>query len=361
MKNFTIKEVDQKLRNGKLLPSNFAQPDFDRFKDKGVKVHPNIYLPWDKVNVTYEGNITKLEDITDEEKRALQVSFDTKGVDLTKAPPAVKFQKNADGTFDFWYGFHREDFLKPNTVGWVFTPIEIPSNMIRRTLCSENEEEYPQTFNTPKILADNLILDIEAGHCQKDEAALDAYLLDAYPNRTNTQRKSIKDIVKTHYRGSDNPITPAKFIILDSEARRNEWNTNHNTEPPMYSLGGNYDEKRKSYIFVSKGEDGAIPRVIDFMGKKINRGMETKDENGECMESEIRKTEVIFHVAQPTDRKHLLNLRIAALQIWDASLGWMKRLGMDISHFQVIGFIAQETGHEKGLIPVKDIRKHMSK
>ena len=101
MKNFTIKETDQKLRNGELKPSDFASPNFDRFKDKGVIVHPNIYLPWDRINVTYDGNITKLEDITEEEKRALQLSFDTKGVDRTKAPPAINFIPNEDGTFNF--------------------------------------------------------------------------------------------------------------------------------------------------------------------------------------------------------------------------------------------------------------------
>jgi|LWDU01.1.fsa_nt_gi hypothetical protein len=362
MKNFTIKETDQKLRNGELKPSDFASPNFDRFKDKGVIVHPNIYLPWDRINVTYDGNITKLEDITEEEKRALQLSFDTKGVDRTKAPPAINFIQNEDGTFDFWYGYHRKDRISPDTVGWVFTPIEIPPKWKRRVLCAENEEEYPQVFNTNKILADNLILDIEAGHCQKDEASLDAYLMDAYPNRIPTERKAIKDIVKTHYRGSDTPIIPAKFIILDSDARRNEWNTNHNTEPPMYSLGGHYDEDRQSYIFVSKGEDGSIPRVIGFMGKKIDRGMdlmETKDENGEYIETEIRKTEVIFHVGQAENRKELLKLRITALQVWDTSLKWMKRLGMNISPFHVIGFIAQETEVEKGLILTEEIRKHM--
>ncbi len=353
MKNFSIKETDKKLRNGELLPKDFASPDYDRFKDMGVIVHPNVYLTWDKIKITYALNITKLKkDITIQEKSVLKLSFDTKGVDRTKPPPAINPIPNADGTHDYYYGFHREDIISPETAGWVFTPLTIPPELKRRVLCGENEEEYPQTFNSHQILADNLIIDIEDGYCEKDDAALDAYLLDAYPSRTNTQRKAIKDIVTTHYRRSDTPITPAKFIILDSIARINEWNTNHNTEEPMYSLAGNYDEERKSYIFTSKGEEGSIERIVCRLGEKLGRGIDLD-------ESEMRKTEVIFHVGQAENRKELLKLRITALRVFDKTLKWMKQLGMDVSHFYVLGFIAQETGVEKGLIPIEEIRKHM--
>ena len=219
MKNFSIKETDKKLRNGELSPEDFASPDYDRFKDMGVIVHPNVYLTWDQIRIDHDKNLTKMKDITVEEKTSLKLAFKTNGVDRSKPPMGVNFVQNEDGTWSLYWGFHRVDFIPKDTVGWVFTPMTIPPNLERRVLCGENENRYPQTFNSPQILADNLIIDIEDGYCEKDEPDLDAYLLDAYPSRTNTERKAIKEIVKTHYRGSDTPIAPAKFQIFDSKAR----------------------------------------------------------------------------------------------------------------------------------------------
>ena len=42
MKNLSITETDEKLRNGDLLPEHFASPNYDRFKHLGVIVHPNV-------------------------------------------------------------------------------------------------------------------------------------------------------------------------------------------------------------------------------------------------------------------------------------------------------------------------------
>ena len=351
MKNFSIKETDKKLRNGELSPEDFASPDYDRFKDMGVIVHPNVYLTWDQIRIDHDKNLTKMKDITVEEKTSLKLAFKTNGVDRSKPPMGVNFVQNEDGTWSLYWGFHRIDFIPKDTVGWVFTPMTIPPNLERRVLCGENENRYPQTFNSPQILADNLIIDIEDGYCEKDEPDLDAYLLDAYPSRTNTERKAIKEIVKTHYRGSDTPIAPAKFQIFDSKARINDWNTENHTKEPLYSLGGSYDENLKTYIFTCKGEDGSVQREICRMGEKIGRGID--------LENKMRKTAIIFHVGQAEDCKELLKLRITALMVYDKTIKWMKQLGLNESNFYVLGFIAQETGVEKGLIPIEEIRKHM--
>ena len=361
IKNTSITETDKLLRSGKIKPEDFASPDFSRFENEGVVVHHNIYLTWDKINIDhFKGNPTKTKDITEKDKKKLKHNFEKKGVNKTKIPPAINPIPNEDGTHDLLYGYQRESFIKPQTAGWVFTPITIPKEMERRVLCGENEEDYPQAINTTTILAENLILDIDAGYCEKDEASIDSYLLDAYPSRTNTERKDIKDKVKTHYRRTENPIAPAKFTILDNNARINDWNTNNNTTDKMYSLGGSFDENLQAYVFTCKGEDGAIQRELCRMGEKIGRGEDYRKSEGLTIEQyPVRNTILIFHVGQAENRKNLLSLRIKALQVYDKCLKWMKQLGMDVSHFSVLGFISQESGVETGLIPVKEIRKHM--